>query len=295
MRLELCPEWRRASKNEPTSPSVGEQILLPWSGLALGEADLNFISGRVKPITVGIIGPESAGKTTILGAFYLLLGRGALTTGPSSFSNSYTLAAWEAIASSLRWKPGLPPSFPPHTPSGVDRAPGMLHLGFRREDGTIRELVFADAPGEWFQTWAVNQQDADAGGARWIAQHADVTLLIADREALAGPAMGSARNDFQLLAQRAVAESRGRPLALVWTKGDVAVAPAMEARIRQSVVSGSSGVPEFTVSVYSRDEVDPAEGFRELFSWILATKRAGVELPATDVVGQDPLFRFSRR
>jgi hypothetical protein len=295
IRLDVCPEWQRVSKSELTTSSVDDQVLLPWSGLALGEADLNFISGKVKPITVGIIGPESAGKTTILGAFYLLLGRGALTTGSSSFSNSYTLAAWEAIATSLRWKPGLPPSFPPHTPSGAYRAPGLLHLGFRHDDGTLRDLVFADAPGEWFQKWAVNEQDADAEGARWIARHADVTLLIADREALAGPMMGSARNNFQLLAQRAVAEARGRRLALIWTKGDVAVAPAMEARIRQSAATSSSSVPEFTVSIYSRGEVDPAESFRELFSWILATKRAGVELPATEVSGYDPLFRFGRR
>lgn len=295
IRLDMCPEWQRVSRGEVTALPGDDQMLLPWSGLALGEADLNFLSGKVKPITVGIVGPESAGKTTILGAIYLLLGRGALTTGSSSFSNSYTLAAWEAVATSLRWKPGQPPSFPPHTPSGASRAPGMLHLGFRREDGSLRDLLFADAPGEWFQKWAINERDAGAEGARWIARHADVTLLIADREALAGPKMGSARNDFQLLAQRAVAEARGRRLALVWTKGDVDVAPAMEARIRQAVASDSSSVPEFTVSVYPRGEVDAAEGFRELFGWILSTKRAGVDLPTTEVSGHDPLFRFGRR
>jgi hypothetical protein len=261
----------------------------------MGEADLNFVSGKVKPITVGIVGPESAGKTTILGAFYLLLGRGALTTDANSFSNSYTLAGWEAVATCLRWKPGQHPSFPPHTPSGAARAPGILHLGFRREDGSLRDFIFADAPGEWFQKWAINEQAADAEGARWIARHADVTLLIADRQALAGPQMGSARNDFQLVAQRALAEARGRRLALVWTKGDVDVAPAMEAQIRKAVASVSSSVPEFTVSVYPRGGVDAAEGFRELFAWILGTKRAGVDLPTTEASGHDPLFRFGRR
>nr|WP_205619519.1 hypothetical protein [Alcaligenes sp. HPC1271] len=194
-------------------------MLLPWSGLAMGEVDLNFVSSKAKPIIVGIVGPESAGKTTILGALYLMLGRGALTTGTSFFSNSYTLAGWEAVATSLRWKPGQLPSFPPHTPSGAARAPGMLHLAFRHEDGALRDLLFADAPGEWFQKWAINEQDDSAEGARWIARHADVILLIADRQALAGSKMGTARNDFQLLAQRAVAEARGRRLVLVWTKG----------------------------------------------------------------------------
>lgn len=261
----------------------------------MGEHDLTFVSGRVKPITIGIVGPESSGKTTILGALYLLLGRGALTTDEQLFSNSYTLAGWEAVATCLRWKPGQPPRFPPHTPSRAARAPGMLHLGFRRQDGVLRDLMFADAPGEWFQKWAVNEQAADAEGARWIARHADVTLLIADRQALAGPKLGTARNNFQLLAQRAVAESRGRRLALVWTKGDVEVAPAMERQIRNAVATGASRVAEFTVSVHARGEVDPAEGFRELFNWILSTKRAAVDLPVTEASGHDPLFRFGRR
>lgn len=295
IRLDMCPEWTRVSKSEVTASPGDDQMLLPWSGLAMGESDLNFVSGKVKPITVGIVGPESAGKTTILGAFYLLLGRGALTTDANSFSNSYTLAGWEAVATYLRWKPGQPPSFPPHTPSGAARAPGMLHLGFRREDGSLRDLLFADAPGEWFQKWAVNEQAVDAEGARWIARHADVTLLIADRQALAGPKMGTARNDFQLLAQRAVTEARGRRLALVWTKGDIEVAPAMAAQIRKAVALASSSVPEFTVSVSPRGEVDAAEGFRELFSWILCTKRTGVDLPTTEATGHDPFFRFDRR
>ncbi|MBP6035630.1 MAG: hypothetical protein KA603_05785 [Azonexus sp.] len=295
IRLDMCPEWKCGSKGEVAASDDSDQMLLPWSGLAMGGADLNFVSGKVKPITVGIVGPESAGKTTILGAFYLLLGRGALTTDVNLFSNSYTLAGWEAVATYLRWKPGLPPSFPPHTPSGAARSPGMLHLGFRREDGSLRDFIFADAPGEWFQKWAINEQAADAEGARWIARHADVTLLIADRQALAGPKMGAARNDFQLLALRAVAEARGRRLALVWTKGDVEVAPAMEAQIRKAVASVSSSVPEFTVSVSPRGEVDAAEGFRELFGWILCTKRAEVDLPTTEASGHDPLFRSGRR
>lgn len=261
----------------------------------MGEYDLTFVSGRVKPITIGIVGPESAGKTTILGAFYLLLGRGALVADEQSFSNSYTLAGWEAVATCLRWKPGQPPRFPPHTPSRATRAPGMLHVGFRRQDGSLRDLMFADAPGEWFQQWAINEQAADAEGARWIARHSDVTLLIADRQALAGPNMGTARNNFQLLAQRAVAESRGKRLALVWTKGDVAIAPAMAQQIRNAVAANASSIPEFTVSVYPRGEVEPAEGFRELFNWILSTKRSAADLPLTEVSGHDPLFRYGRR
>lgn len=296
LERHLCPEWKRIVNPTTATNSSSDEMLLPWSGLAMGESDLNFVSGRVRPITVGIVGPESAGKTTILGSFYLLLGRGALTSESNVFSSSYTLTGWEAVASSMRWRPGpQSPKFPPHTPSGKARAPGLLHLAFRRKDETLRDLLFADAPGEWFRKWAINKEAPDAEGARWIARYADVTLLIADRQALSGSTMGTARNDFQLLAQRAIAEARGRPLALVWTKGDVEVSPAMEAQIRKAVASVSPPAPEFTVSVAPREGSDAADGFRRLFHWITKTKRPVVELPATNASGHDPLFRFCRR
>lgn len=295
MKLEQCPQWRGSLKAVGSTPSDVSQILLPWSGLAMGEFDLTYLSGRAKPITVGILGPESAGKTTILAAFYILLGRGALRPAKDSFSGSYTLAGWEAVASSLRWKPGLPPRFPAHTPSTAARAPGLLHLGFRSGDGFLRDFVFADAPGEWFQKWAINEQATDAEGARWIARRADVTLLIADRQALAGPKMGTARNEFQLMTQRAIAEARGRRLALVWTKGDVDVAPSMEQKIRDTVAARAPGIPEFTVSVMPRAGTNSTEEFEQLFNWILSTRRPAAVLPMTQVLGYDPLFRFGRR
>lgn len=295
IKVSNCPEWMKVVKTPTSAQPNPDELAVPWSGSALGESDLNFLSGSGKPITVGIVGPESSGKTTVLAAFYLLLGRGNLTSGNSLFSNSYTLAGWEAVANNLRWKPGQAPHFPPHTTSRAARAPGMLHLAFRSQGGALRDLLFADAPGEWFQKWSINQQSAEAEGARWIAKHGDVTLLIADREALAGPAKGTARNEFQLLAQRAAAESHGRRLALVWTKGDVEVAPAMEAQIRKAVGSTAFNVPEFTVSVFKRGEVEAADGFQKLFSWILETRRSGVQLPTSEVAGHDLLFRYGRR
>ena len=145
LRLDLCPEWKRVSNPTVAITTTADEMLLPWTGLAMGESDLNFVNGRGKPITVGVVGPESAGKTTILGSFYLLLGRGALTNEAHAFSNSYTLTGWEAVATSMRWKPGpQPPRFPPHTPSSRARAPGMLHLAFRRENGSLRDLLLAD-------------------------------------------------------------------------------------------------------------------------------------------------------
>jgi hypothetical protein len=119
-----CPAWQ--GQIAPTSDNTGgaDEVLLPWSGSALGLVDLGFVAGRAKPIVVGIAGAQSAGKTTLLAAWYLLLGRGLVNDGVRRFAGSYSLAGWEAVASALRWGPGQPPRFPPHTTSRGGRAPG---------------------------------------------------------------------------------------------------------------------------------------------------------------------------
>ena len=295
LNLALCPDLKK-SQGGASAPIVNsDDVLLPWSGDPMGVYDLNFVTGRTKPVTVGIFGPESAGKTTILGAWYLLLGRGLLTDSAVRFSGSYTLSGWEAVASSLRWAPGQKPTFPPHTTSRAGRSPGMLHLSFRVDPGESRELLFADAPGEWFHKWAVDAESEEGEGARWIAQHADVVLLVADSDGLSGPKMGTARSNFQLLAQRTAAGRRGRPVALVWTKSDVAVDSAMADRIRQAVRKEIPDAVEFSVSVLSKDSASQIPAFKQLFDWITAYRRPGAQLPPAESAGHDPLFVYGRR
>jgi hypothetical protein len=189
-----CPAWK---EHKETSGSQGEEVtdelLLPWSGSALGLADLGFVAGRSRPFVVGIVGPQNAGKTTLLAAWYLLVGRGLAGFEKRRFAGSYSLAGWEAVASSLRCTPGNQPSFPPHTSSRDGRGRGLLHLALRDADGNTRSYLFTDAPGEWFQKWAVNRDAIDADGARWVAEYADIFLLIADCDALSGSHLGLAR------------------------------------------------------------------------------------------------------
>ena len=73
IKLANCPEWKKVVPTSTTAQPNPDELAVPWSGSALGESDLNFISGRGKPITVGIVGPESAGKTTVLAARRSLL------------------------------------------------------------------------------------------------------------------------------------------------------------------------------------------------------------------------------
>lgn len=295
MELAKCPQWKGAIPEEPAQDAGVQHVSLPWTGNALGLADLNFVTGRAKPLIVGIAGQESAGKTTLLAAWYLLLGRTRLTDDAWQFGGSFSLEGWEAVAAAMRWSPGQAPGFPPHTSSRGARAPGLLHLAFRHCGHQLRDFLFADAPGEWFKRWATDEHADDAEGARWVSQHADVLLLVADRQALSGTKMGSARSAFQLLATRVGAQRRGRPVALVWTKADVEVAPEMEARIRQAVMSIMPDAAEFSVSVLADGTSDVGIGFQELFQWILGRRRSVAELPSAAASGADPLFVFGRR
>ncbi|WP_346779800.1 hypothetical protein [Streptomyces sp. S3(2020)] len=275
-------------------PEPTGDVLLPWSGSALGLADLAFVAGRARPRIIATIGPQNAGKTTMLGAWYLLLGRGAAELRAGQFAGSFSLAGWEAVAESLRWAPGQAPGFPPHTASRSGRAPGLLHLSFRAGQKQPVDYLFTDAPGEWFQKWAINKDGSEAAGARWIAEHADVFLLVADREALSGASMGSARSALQLLAARVADERQSRPVALVWTKSDVSIAPAMEESVRQSVFGPMPEAEEFSVSVTPGDagERQADDVLTRLLDWALTSRRPHAALPSVPSGSDDPLFMY---
>ena len=292
-----CPALKAVSTTKQDDRPRQETVAMPWSGGALGLTDLGFVSGRGKPIVLAIMGPQNAGKTTLLAAWYLLLGRGDRPDDRLRFSGSYSLAGWEVVASSLRWGPGsVPPRFPPHTSSHEGRVPGLLHLAFKQGDDHPKDFVMADAPGEWFQNWAVKRESREAEGARWTAEHADAFLLVADREALSGSGMGAARTDIQLLARRMADELRGRPVALVWTKTDISISENTEKAVRSAVLRAMPDAVEFAVSVVSDpDETEAGQGFLALLGWVLDVQRLTARLPEPAGDNLDPLFMFGAR
>lgn len=298
--LSKCPVWCGTARADAPTDDLSDEVLLPWSGSALGLADLGFVSGRARPLVIGVVGAQNAGKTTLLGAWYLLLGRGLADLGDRRFAGSYSLSGWEAVAGAMRWPPGHAPRFPPHTTSRGGRAPGMLHIALRDEDhGRLVDYLFTDAPGEWFQKWAVNTDSQEGVGARWISDYADAFLVVADREALSGEAMGSARGSLQLLARRLSSELRERPVALVWTKADVEIAPAMDTAVRKAVFDVMPNAAEFSVSVVSESEGDPAvnkgTGLVDLLRWAVDVRRPTVHLPSPTAASKDLLFVYGSR
>ncbi|MBY5399467.1 hypothetical protein HFN01_32200 [Rhizobium leguminosarum] len=290
--LRKCPIYSGQPRSLKQSVAINDEVLLPWSGGALGIADIAFVAGRARPMTIGIVGPQNAGKTTLLASLYLLMGRQGTGLESRKFAGSFSLAGWEAVSGSLRWDPGHPPEFPPHTTSRGGRAPGFLHMRFQNPTASLPvDYLFADAPGEWFQRWAVNRNSPEGAGALWLADRADVFLLVADCEALAGEGRGAARNSFKLLARRLGDELRGRPVAFVWTKSDIEIDDAMEESIRSSVREAVPAAVEFAVSIIPKGQ-EPEANLMALFRWMLNERRPLTHLPPPGAKRNDPLFMF---
>jgi hypothetical protein len=272
----------------------GTQSLAPWSGAAMGTRDLAFLTGRGEAKLIAIIGAHNAGKTTLLAAWYQHLGRNGRTMG-QRFAGSFSLTGWEAVAHALRWEGGVP-KFPAHTSSGAGRAPGMLHLALRAENGELNDFLFADSPGEWFQRWAVDRDANDAEGARWLADRTSVMLLVADCEALSGPQRGSARSDFIQLIRRAAQERRDRPVALVWTKADVAIAEAIRKAVQDAAHKAMPDILEFHVSIKDFDlngqHHVATETVEQVLAWAIEPLARGFVLPDPEIAADDPFFHI---
>ena len=136
----------------------------------------------------------------------------------------------------------------------------------------------------------------EAEGAQWAAEHADIFLLVADREALSGSGRGAARTDIQLLARRLADELRGRPVALVWTKKDLSISDDMEAAVRNAVLRVMPNAAEFAVSIMPYpDGTETGQGLLSLLRWVLNVRRPTVRLPEPARDNLDPVFMFGAR
>lgn len=282
-RLTDCSHWQKvAGAADETQEAVAEPVL-PWIGDPLGELDLEIVTARGSPYLIGLIGGHDAGKTTLLTSLYILLWQGR-SLARHSFAGSYTLRGWEGLAQALSWTPGQPPRFPAHTSRTSGRTPGLLHLALRQNERNLRDVLLTDAPGEWFETWAVERSAPGAEGARWTFRHARAFVLVVDSDALAGPRRGLARQQLIKLIRRMGDEIAGRRVAVVWAKSDRSVPAGIRDVILQTISAAFRDHREFRVSVYPDPESseEPDNGFLEVFDWLLerTMQRVAEPIPA---------------
>lgn len=231
-----CPFWNAGVSEDESTPSPIEVAArVPWTGSALGTTDLGLLVPRARTIVVGVMGAHDTGKTTLLTAAYLQTLNGQQLAS-ARFAGSRSLGAWESLAAWMRFEDGArPASFPPHTPHGTSRVPGLLHLALRKPNEDFRDILFTDAPGEWFSHWAMNENAPEAAGARWIAQHATAFLLFADCDRLSGKDKGPARNAIRNLIERLGNHVHGRPTMLIWAKADKQPSEKIRQTIREAL------------------------------------------------------------
>jgi hypothetical protein len=246
---------------------------LPWTGRAMGLSDMMLVSARSSSSLVGLIGPFNAGKTSFLTSLFAHFSKTG-TVSNFSFAGSYTIDAWDRLRQHTEWPAAHDPSFPPHTPDTADRVPSLLHLAFREGTELVRDLLFTDAPGEWFTNWVRNQSAEDARGARWIAEYASHFLFFVDRSALAGADVGKARQNTLTLARVLSEHRRDQPIAVIWTKSDEKYDENVEAPIREKLerLFGPH-------SSWNLDAEDPA--CLEILSQLLAPPKPSAVLEET--------------
>ena len=208
-----------ASGAAPDAPTSA----LPWSGLALGSADVTAVAALGDVRVVGLVGLSGAGKTTTLAAAQLARRRPDYG-GVGAFAGSYTLMGWHQITRHLQWAP-WGTGFPPHTELRGGRTPALLHIALMHDDRRPRHVLYTDVPGEWYARWAF---DADAEpGVSWIVDHADSFVLFADSQALAGKDRGAARARYDALGRRLASVAAGRTVVPVLSKADIDISAEM--------------------------------------------------------------------
>ncbi len=287
---------RTGSTDESSVVSLSDGLRLAWTGSAMGHTDVAYIAGKRKPFVIGVFGAENAGKTSLLGAWYLLVGKGLLGEAGWKFAGSRTLEGWEMVASGLRWvDTQRPPTFPAHTSSRTGRAPGLLHFTIQNDQKSNQNFLFTDAPGEWFKDWSSNAVSDQAGGARWVAEHSDVLLIAADSEALSGSSRGIARHELQSLINRVAGICGKRPVALVWMKSDIDISDEIKAAVSDVAKRRIPGIKEFQINVVNGDEQYLQTGLFQLLKWVLSSNRTKASLPPINGSSDDPLFLFGSR
>lgn len=283
-----CPHWgdgEQPVQNGPETPAERSPSDVPWNGYALGSSDLAVLAGRGRPLVIGLVGPPDSGKTSLLAFLYMwLLEKGRL--GAWTFAGSWTLGGWESVVHHCRWSGEPPPSFPPHT-SSAGRHPGVLHFAARHDSGVLRDLLFTDAPGEWFTRWARVPDDPTAAGARWVVEHSDALLLLVDSGALADPQkLPSVRRATRDLIERVAAEA-DVPVTVVWTKDDVTV-PDLA---RRAVERACTGLLENAVTATTT--VRQPEGIAECFSTAISAAAGSLRVEASDAnISKDPFLAY---
>jgi len=140
--------------------------------------------------------------------------------------------------------------------------------------------------------WAQKESAEGAEGARWVQQHADRFMFLVDREALAAKERGKERDALRDLARRLSTGLHGRPVAVVWTKSDVAIPSTIEQDLRACFAVEFPNHSEFQVRLRFGDETraQVEEPCLRLMQWAFAPARPRTNILTLSIHAEYDLF-----
>lgn len=297
--LDECPHATRLRVDD--LDEVQEQLVTPAIppvlNLSLGDAldreGASVLQCRRISRTVGIIGPNDAGKTSLVASVYELLQSGPVAG--VSFAGSSTLIGFEKICHDARAASRRDAPHTERTSAGADAT--FFHLDVRPSGGEIMSLFIGDRSGEDYLAAA---DDLERTGDFFEIRRADVvTLLVNGEHLVVSEHRHEAKAATPLIVDALVEAGTLRPgcrLAIVLTKEDSVLASANTDRarrefselvecIRDKHVGYLGEVGSFIVAASPKDLslVKRGEGIDQLLSYWLAAAPA-----PRAVLGQKP-------
>lgn len=285
--IEVIEKKEKKEKNASDKKSD-----VSWTGNAFSVSELSTVSHRTSPVLIGIVGRADAGKTSFLGMLYTLLLGGKSFNG-YNFSGTKTILGWDELYHNLKIRRGNV-AFPQPTPVSANR---IYHVALRDSERRLKDVLFADASGEVFSSWAVNRDDETADNARWIYANSSAFLLFIDCEALC-TGKNSAKMEIMLIARQFTHNLRNRPVLAVWSKADKKndILDSLRTSIKSELEDLFDNFFEIDVSNYLEPGPDDLVHVNNLraVDWILekVSIPSDPDLSLDEIKSDDPFFNY---
>lgn len=216
--------------NEPEIVSKGPSVLVLDLGETLNRSQASLVQTRRVSRVIGIIGPNDAGKTSLLASIYDLLQEGPVAG--VGFAGSSTLVGFEKVCHDARFSSRRSSPHTERTTQGSEAT--FFHLDLQPTNGTILSLLISDRSGE---DYLAACDDLSTAAEFFEVRRADAIALLVNGEHLAD---SEHRHEVTAITTQivdALVEARslrkGSSLAVVLTKHDSVLASPHSERVQQ--------------------------------------------------------------
>lgn len=211
------------------------------SGEALNTTDASALQRRFLSRVIGLVGPNNAGKTSLIASVYDLLQEGPI--GGVGFAGSTTLIDFEKVCHDAR---AASRRGSPHTErTTVGAEATFFHLDLRAERGDVVSLFLGDRSGEDYLAAADDVARADDFVE---LRRADTVTLLVNGEHLTG---SEHRHEVRAVSPQLIealveggAIRRHSRLAVVLTKNDAVIGSVNAERAKREFVEIVAAIAE---------------------------------------------------